>query len=229
MTLGTALDLLLFQLAVQAEEERGRAAAEAQVAENAGMVFALLAPCAIGFWAVLPALQALVVPDAYRGPFASYSVALMPGLFCLTMMFYALNPVFQIRRRTLPVIAAALVGLAVNGVGLLALPDRLGGIGVALAQSAGLAAAGLWLGWRALTGPERVQLPWGSIGAAALACAAMGLTLAPFRHLPPATALAVLVPAGMALYGALVWIFDIAGLRRQVGARLRPGRAVAAE
>ena len=229
MTLGTALDLLLFQLAVQAEEQRGRAAAEAQVAENAGMVFALLAPCAVGFWAVLPALQALVVPDAYRGPFESYSVALMPGLFCLTMMFYALNPVFQIRRRTLPVIASALIGLAVNGVGLLILPERLGGIGVAVAQSTGLATAGLWLGWRVLTGPERIHLPWGSLGTAALACAAMGLALAPFRHLPPATALAVLVPAGMVLYGALVWIFDIAGLRRQIGGRLRPGRAVPAE
>ncbi|MCJ2126698.1 lipopolysaccharide biosynthesis protein [Methylobacterium sp. J-077] len=229
MTLGTALDLLLFQFAVQAEEQHGRAAAEAQVAENAGTVFALLAPCAVGFWAVLPALQGLVVPDAYRGPFESYSVALMPGLFCLSMMFYALNPVFQIRRRTLPVIAAALVGLAVNGAGLLLLPELMGGMGVALAQTMGLAAAALWLGWRALTGPERILLPWGQIGAAALACGAMGLALAPFRHLPPAAALAVLVPAGAALYGALVWIFDIAGLRRQVAGRLRPGRTIAAE
>ncbi|MHC2103658.1 MULTISPECIES: polysaccharide biosynthesis C-terminal domain-containing protein [unclassified Methylobacterium] len=229
MTLGTALDLLLFQFAVQAEEQHGRAAAEAQVAENAGTVFALLAPCAVGFWAVLPALQGLVVPDAYRGPFESYSVALMPGLFCLAMMFYALNPVFQIRRRTFPVIAAALVGLAVNGAGLLLLPDRMGGMGVALAQTLGLAAAALWLGWRALTGPERIVLPWGQIGAATLACGAMGLALAPFRHLPPAAALAVLVPAGAVLYGALVWIFDIAGLRRQVASRLRPDRTIAAE
>lgn len=229
MTLGTALDLLLFQIAVQAEEQHGRAAAKRQVAENAGLVFALLAPCAVGFWAVLPALQALVIPDAYRGPFERYSLVLMPGLFCMAMMFYALNPVFQIRRRTLPVIAAAIVGLAVNGVGLLVLPDRMGGIGVALAQTLGLAGAGLWLGWRALTGAERLVLPWGEIATAALACAAMGLTLAPFRHLEPATALTVCVPAGMALYGALVWIFDIAGLRGHVEARLRTGRAVAAE
>ncbi|KST60169.1 teichoic acid transporter [Methylobacterium sp. GXS13] len=229
MTLGTALDLLLFQFAVQAEEQHGRAAAEAQVAENAGTVFALLAPCAVGFWAVLPALQGLVVPEAYRGPFERYSVALMPGLFCLAMMFYALNPVFQIRRRTFPVIAAALVGLAVNGAGLLLLPELMGGMGVALAQTLGLAAAALWLGWRALTGPERILLPWGQIGAATLACGTMGLALAPFRHLPPAAALAVLVPAGAALYGALVWIFDIAGLRRHVAGRLRPKRTIAAE
>ncbi len=77
--------------------------------------------------------------------------------------------------------------------------------------------------------PGRIALPWGEIGVAALACAAMGLALAPFRQLPPATALAVLVPSGMVLYGALVWIFDIAGLRRQVLARLRPARTVPAE
>lgn len=228
-TLGTALDLLLFQIAVHAEEHRGRAAAEAQVAQNAAIVFALLAPCAVGFWAVLPALQALVVPEAYRGPFETYSLALMPGLFCLAMMFYAVNPAFQIRRRTMPVIAAALVGLGLNGIGLLTLPPVFGGLGVALAQTLGLAGACLWLGWRALTGPERLVLPWGQIGTAALACAAMGLALAPFRTLPPALALAVLVPAGMGLYGALVWVFDIANLRGQVMARLRPARTVAAE
>ena len=227
VTLGTALDLLLFQIAVRAEEQYGRAAAERQVAQNAGTVFALLAPCAVGFWAVLPALQALVVPDAYRGPFAAYALALLPGLFCLSLMFFALNPVFQIRRRTSPVIAAAVVGLCVNGIGLLALRPLLGGIGVALAQTLGLTSAGLWLGWRALTGPERIALPWAEIGTAALACAAMGLALAPFRGLPPATALTVCVPAGMAVYGTLVWIFDIAGLRRQVEAHLRPARVPA--
>lgn len=228
-TLGTALDLLLFQIAVHAEEHHGRAAAEAQVALNAATVFALLAPCAVGFWAVLPALQALVVPEAYRGPFEAYSIALMPGLFCLAMMFYAVNPAYQIRRRTLPVIAAAFVGLALNGIGLLVLPPMFGGIGVALAQTLGLAGACLWLGWRALTGADRLMLPWGQVGTAALACAVMGLALAPFRHFPPAMALAMMVPAGAALYGALVWIFDIAGLRGQVMGRLRPARTMAAE
>ncbi|MCJ2027597.1 MULTISPECIES: lipopolysaccharide biosynthesis protein [unclassified Methylobacterium] len=228
-TLGMALDLLLFQIAVHAEEHHGRAAAEAQVARNAAMVFAILAPCAVGFWAVLPALQALVVPEAYRGPFETYSLALLPGLFAFSMMLYAVSPGVQIRRRTLPVIVAAVMGLVLNGIGLLVLPGAFGGLGVALAQSLGLTGAGLWLGWRVLTGPDRLTFPWGQIGGAALACLAMGLALAPFRHLPPAMALAVLVPAGMALYGALVWAFDIAGLRGQVLARLRPSRAVAAE
>ena len=124
---------------------------------------------------------------------------------------------------------AALVALGLNGIGLLVLPRSFGGLGVALAQTLGLTGACLWLGWRVLTGPERLTFPWRQIGAAAAACAVMGLALAPFRALPPATALAVLVPMGMGLYGTLVWAFDIAGLRSQIMARLRPARAVAAE
>ena len=170
-------------------------------------------------WAVLPALQAIVVPEAYRGPFAVYAALLIPGLFCLSMMFFALNPIFQIRRRTLPVIAAAGVGLAVDVLGLLVLPGLFGTAGIALAQSFGLTAAFLWLAARALTGRDRLHLPWREIGTAAAACLAMGLALAPFRHLEPRLALATCLPLGIGLYGALVWIFDIAGLRGHVLAR----------
>lgn len=228
-TLGTALDLLLFQLAVRAEEHHGREEAEAQVGRNAATVFALLAPCGIGFWAVLPALQALVVPEAYRGPFALYAGLMIPGLFCLAIMNYALNPIFQIRRRTMPVIAAALFGLVGNGLGLLVLPELFGPAGIALAQTLGMACAFGWLAFRALTGADRLRLPWRDLGLAAAASLAMGLALSPFRALPPATALALCVPLGMVLYGACVWAFDIAGLRRQIEERFRAPRPAAAE
>lgn len=227
--LGTALDLLLFQLAVRAEEQHGRAAAERQVADNAATVFALLLPCAVGFWAVLPALQALVVPEAYRGPFALYAALLIPGLFCLALMFFAINPIFQIRRRTLPVIAAAAIGLAGNGIGLLVLPPILGSAGVALAQTLGLVAAFAWLAVRALAGRDRLRLPWREIASASVACGAMAVALVPLRHLDPPTALALCVPVGAGLYAALVWIFDIAGLRRRMETLFRPAHPVAAE
>lgn len=227
-TLGTALDLLLFQLAVRAEEKHGRSEAEAQIGRNAAVVVALMLPSAVGFWAVLPALQALVVPEAYRGPFALYAGLLIPGLFCLALTNFALNPVFQIRQRTVPVIAAALVGLAVNGIGLLLLPPLLGPAGIALAQTLGFAGATILLGVRALTGPERIRLPWGEIAAACVASAAMLLALMPLRMLAPATALALCIPVGIAVYAGLVFVFDIAGLRRLVAghfARTAPGAA----
>ncbi|KQP96230.1 lipopolysaccharide biosynthesis protein [Methylobacterium sp. Leaf117] len=219
-TLGTALDLLLFQLAVRVEEQEGRAAAERQVGLNVGVVVTLLLPCAVGFWAVLPALETLVVPEAYRGPFSAYAGVMVPGFFCLAMMNFALNPIFQIRRRTRPVIAAACVGLGLNAAGLSFLPPLLGPEGVAVAQTLGLAAATLLLGIRALTGPDRLRLPWWEILAAGVASMAMALCLLPLRHIEPTRALALGVPLGIAVYGALVWFFDIAGLRGHAMARL---------
>ncbi|WP_289015188.1 polysaccharide biosynthesis C-terminal domain-containing protein, partial [uncultured Methylobacterium sp.] len=150
-------------------------------------------------------------------------------VFCLSMMFFAINPIFQIRRRTLPVIAAAGVGLAVNAAGLLVLPPLLGGAGIALAQTLGLVAAFLWLAARALTGPDRLHLPWREIAASAAACLVMGLALAPFRYLAPGLALATCLPLGIGLYGILVWVFDIAGLRGHVLARFRPSCPAPAE
>ncbi|KQT77890.1 lipopolysaccharide biosynthesis protein [Methylobacterium sp. Leaf466] len=220
-TLGTALDLLLFQLAVQAEEHHGRAAAEAQIGRNAAIVVALMLPCAAGFWVVLPALQNLVVPEAFRGPFVTYAAILIPGLFCLALTNFALNPVFQIRRRTLPVIGAALLGLAVNGIGLLVLPRLVGPAGVAMAQSLGMAAAMLVLAVRALTGRDRIALPWRDILAASGASLAMLVCLLPLRPLPAWQALGLSVPAGILLYAGLVWAFDIAGLRTIAVERLR--------
>ncbi|KQO88300.1 lipopolysaccharide biosynthesis protein [Methylorubrum extorquens] len=226
-TLGAALDLLLFQIAVQAEEHHGREAAETQVARNIAIVVALLLPCAAGYWAVTPALQALIVPEEFRGPFADYTDLLIPGLFCLSIMNFALNPIFQIRRRTSPVVAAALIGLAVNAVGLVLLPRMMGPQGVAVAQTLGLVAAVAVLGLRALTGIERLRLPGRDLALTAAACLAMVLAVLPFRGLEPALALPACIAAGMLVYGAFVWFLDIAGLRSAVRQRF-PKRLPAA-
>ncbi|GAA0251628.1 hypothetical protein LNAOJCKE_3847 [Methylorubrum aminovorans] len=218
-TLGAALDLLLFQIAVQAEEHHGREAAETQVSRNIAIVVALLLPCAAGYWAVTPALQALIVPEEFRGPFADYTDLLIPGLFCLSIINFALNPIFQIRRRTSPVVAAALVGLAVNGVGLLLLPRWIGPQGVAVAQTLGLVAAVVVLGLRALTGNERLPLPGRDLALTVGACLAMVLAVLPFRSLEPTLALPTCIGAGVLVYGALVWFLDIAGLRTVVRER----------
>lgn len=218
-TLGAALDLLLFQIAVQAEEHHGREAAEAQVSRNIAVVVALLLPCAAGYWAVTPALQALIVPEAFRGPFADYTDLLIPGLFCLSMMNFALNPIFQIRRRTGPVVAAALLGLAVNGLGLLLLPRLMGPMGVAVAQTLGLVAAVVLLGARALSGRNRLRLPGRDLALTAGACLAMLLAVLPFRGLEPLLALPACIAAGVVVYGTFVWFLDIAGLRSTVRER----------
>ncbi|MGY2053028.1 lipopolysaccharide biosynthesis protein [Methylobacterium sp. JK268] len=226
-TLGAALDLLLFQLAVQAEEHHGVEAGEAQVARNAAVVVALLLPCAAGFWLVAPAIEAIVVPEAFRGHFAGYTVILLPGLFAAALMNFALNPIFQIRRRTRPVIAAALTGAGVNGLAGFALAPAFGGPGIAAAQSLGLIAACLFLAWRGLAGERRLTLPLRDIGASLAAAGLMVAAVLPLRALSPWVSLGASVATGALVYGAAVWLFDIAGLRTAVAPRLR--RAVPAE
>ena len=228
-TLGAALDVLLFQIAVRAEEEGGRAAGEEQVARNFAVVAALILPSAAGFWAVLPAVEAIAVPEAFRGHFAAYLLPMLPGLVAFSAMNYALNPVFQIRRKTMPVITAALFGAAVNAVALLALSGPLGAYGVAVAQTLGFLAAFGFLAVRALTGPARLALPWRDLAATAAATLLMVAAVWPLRGLAPWLALTACVALGAGLYGGLVWLFDIAGLRSAVLAHLRPRMPAAAE
>ncbi|TXN19142.1 hypothetical protein FV225_28885 [Methylobacterium sp. WL93] len=100
---------------------------------------------------------------------------------------------------------------------------------MALAQTLALGAAFAWLAVRALTGRDRLVLPWSEILSASAACGAMALALAPLRHLDPPLALGLAVPLGAGLYAAVVWIFDIAGLRSQVAGRVRSAHPLAAE
>ncbi|GJD99116.1 oligosaccharide flippase family protein [Methylobacterium isbiliense] len=221
MTLGTALDVMLFQLAVRAEEAEGRAAGEAQVARNLALVAAILLPTAAGFWTVSPALEAVAIPPAYRGHFTAYLAPLLPGFLATALLLFGLNPVFQIRRRTRPVIVAALIGLAANALAIAGLTGPFGAFGIAAAQSLGAVAALAYLGWRALRGPERLRLPLADLVGAVLATGLMTAALLPLRGLPPWLSLAASVPLGAALYAGLAWRFDIAGLRGVV-AGLRP-------
>jgi O-antigen/teichoic acid export membrane protein len=213
-TIGSALDIFLFQIAVRTEEASGRARAEEQITANLAVVVAVLLPCAAGFWAILPSVEALVVPAAYRGHFAAYAGLLIPALLAISIVQYALNPILQLRRRTAPAIAAATCGLAVNGAALVFLPEWLGPHRAALGQVIGSLAALAVLGGIVLTGRDRLPLPWRDLGLATIATGAMTLAITPLRSLEsPVLALGAIVLAGAAVYGGLAWLGDIAGLR----------------
>lgn len=227
-TLGTAMDMVLFQIAVRTDETHGPDAARTQVARNLTLVAAVLLPVAAGFWLVLPSFEALVVPQAFRGHFASYMALLIPALLALSLVQYALNPVFQLRKATAPVTAAALAALVVNAGLLPVLTARLGPLGVAAAQAGGFIVAVAVL---TLLAARATALPWREIALAGLATAVMTAALWPLRALPPGIAqLTVTAGAGAALYGALALAFDLAGARSLVaGLRSRGLRSAPAE
>lgn len=109
MTLGTALDVYLFQIAVREAAEKGRERARLRLAFNAEIVLLVLAVALVGTWVLLPSLEMLMIAPAFRQAFAQWFVALAPGLLLYGLVQYALHPFSQIEARTTPV---AIAGLA---------------------------------------------------------------------------------------------------------------------
>lgn len=222
MAFGSALDVLLFQIAVAAHEEHGEDRAKEQVARNMGVVFAFLLPACVGLWLVMPSVEALIVPTQFRGPFGHYLGLLLPGLFAMGLISFGVNPVFQIEKRTAPTIVAALAAVSVSLLLLLALPWGRDASNLAIAQAGGYLAALAVTIYFAL----RAQPVWPSfwdLFAAAVATGAMYVALAPMRAMTPGLfTLLLQILCGGAIYGLLVVIFDIAGLRTFALAWLRP-------
>ena len=220
--IGSTLDVILFQIAVAAQERYGAAEARAQIARNMTIVIAIILPACTGIWLVLPSVQQLIVPAQYRGPFGDLLTLMMVGLFAFALILYGLNPIFQIAKRTTPLIAAAVAGCATDATLVAALPRGTDASSLALAQSGAFVAALATLSLiAALSKPQWPR--WRDIALAVLATAAMAAALWPLRGREPGFVTLVLqVGLGVLVYGALVLNFDIAGLRTMLAERLRP-------
>ncbi|MFO1148731.1 MAG: lipopolysaccharide biosynthesis protein [Alsobacter sp.] len=229
--IGSSLDYILFQFAVRDEDRHGSEAADRRLGKNLVIVLAALLPALVGFWMVMPALAAVMVPAAFREGFLFYGQRLLPAVIALAFVVSALNAVFQIRRRTMPIIAVAALALLVNGGLVVALPALIGQAAYPLAQSGAMLAvlaATLALTWPVL----RRVVPLRDPLLIALATGLMALALWPLRQagLAPAVALASMLVVGAAAYAAVIAATNVGGWRDLVrdrakdrgGSRLAP-------
>lgn len=220
-TIGSGLDIVLFQLAVRAESTEGKAAAHAQLARNIVVLLAVIAPACLGIWLALPSFEAVFVGASYRGAFSESMTLLLPGLFAYALIQYAINPLFQIAQKTQPVVLSALVSLGVTAGVLFLTPGSDGAHG-AIATSAGFIAGlvvMLVLAWRVTP----IAVPWIEIGKVLIAALAMVAAVLPLRgRAPGVVELIEIAVAGGAVYGALAFALNIGALRQQVMGRLRP-------
>jgi O-antigen/teichoic acid export membrane protein len=220
--IGSALDVLLFQIAVRRQETEGADEAQAQVAHNIAVVLAVLAPACLGIWLTLPSIEALIVPVAYHGPFRQFLALMLPGLFAMTFALFAVNPIFQIANRTGPVILAALIGCGADAALIAFLPHGEDAAFYATAQSGAFVVALLCL----LAFSRKLTARWpraGDIGIIALAAGAMLAVLLPLRGLTPGVlTLALQIAVGAGVYLAIVLVFDAAQLRSRTLASIIP-------
>jgi len=138
---GSAFDILLFQLAVRSHNEEGLEAARMKLGQNLGIVIGGIVPLAVGLILVLPSIEATFVPVSFQGAFSGYVAALTPGLAALSIILYGLNPAFQIRNRTYPIIIACVVAIAMNIALVGLLPAGASGVAYAHRQMISLFAA----------------------------------------------------------------------------------------
>jgi len=219
-------ETLLFQYALARERREGRAAAQRQIGVNSTMVLALLAPLTAGYMAMAPTFEALIAPAAYRGDFATLSLALAPGFLAFCALYSMLNPVFQLAGRTWPLTIAAGCALA-SDLAMINLPAFRASVeGLALAHSLSLC-----VGFSVAAIPAlraRAVRPAGrDLCVVAAATLAMALAIRPLNGLAsPLAAAALALLIGGAIIGAAILAFDVAGLRAMLlQARAAPANA----
>ena len=217
-------EILLFQVALRRDREEGRAAAEAQLALNATLSLAVFLPVAAGYFALGNVFDRLIVPVSYRDDFVRLTLQLAPGLVCYGALVIAVNPVFQLKQKTWPVTAAALLALGVDAA-VLALGGAGGGVdGLARAYSLSLIAAAI-VGVCAAFRNKAVRPRLRDLAILVGALAAMIAAVRQFNAMAsPALAAACGVALGGTIYAATLVVFNFAGARGFLAARLRARR-----
>ena len=217
--IGSAVDILLLQLAIRADHEQGREAARAQLATNIVVVTAVLAPVCSGLWLVLPSFEVLFVPAAFQGNFARIFEALLPGLFAFSVLSYCVFQTFFIAEKTWPVTLASLIATLVS-IGAVVLSGTADPVRLAQFQSVGFIAS-LLLGIVLSRFVFPVVPRFKDMAAIAVATGLVVLAVYPLRSLTPGLATMVLQAlAGIGVFGAAMVAADVAGVRRWLMARL---------
>jgi O-antigen/teichoic acid export membrane protein len=225
LALGSALDVLLFQIAVAKHENHGDDEGRWQVGRNMAVVLAFLLPACVGVYLVMPSVELLLVPGQYRGPFGHYLTLQLPGLFSMGMILFAVNPVFQIAKKTAPMIFAALIAAAVGLALVVVLPWGADASNLARAQCGTYIAALIaTLVFAAREKP--IWPPPSDVIASIVATLGMVLAVHPLQAMSPGfLALIAQVVVGAAAYGALTLLFNTAGLRGEAFAWIARRRA----
>jgi O-antigen/teichoic acid export membrane protein len=220
--LGSALDVLLFQIAVAAHERQGAEKGKEQIARNMTIVAAFLMPACAGIWLTMPSIEELIVPAQFRGPFGHYLDLLLPGLFAMGLIQFAVNPVFQIEKKTAPLTIAASVAVVSGLAFAFLIPRGADASSLALAQCGAYVAALAALALFAARASPRWPRPRDMLGALA-ATGAMILALRPLSGLTPGILTLLLqVGLGGSVYCAAILALDIAGLRGFAFSRAGP-------
>ena len=215
-TLGATLEIVLLREVLKLDESKGRDAALKRIAANLPIVLMVSLPVAVGFWAVLPAFDRLIVPPSFQGQFARYMALLLPGFAALPIFLSALYPVFLIGNRTALATLAAIAGLSVNLALVLALAGRQPPTVYAIAQSAAFLTVLAITAYAALRSLPRSPDWRACLWILAALAVMVALTVPLQGRFPAAIELMLQVVLGALSYAAVILASDAARLRTKL-------------
>ncbi len=229
-TIGTALDLVLFQRAVRDQREGGDGAGSRQLTANLELVVSVIVPMAIGLFLVIPGVESLLVASEFRGVFSAFVIGLLPGIALYAVVQYGLHPFFQLQRQTgVLVVAGFSAGLAaMTGFLVFAGAPAFTGVGRGLPVAIGLTLvvsmgiAVLVLVFRA--GRAAIPAP-GFLARLGLATLGLIAVVSGLKAIGGGLAFDIAaIVLGALAYGGGAWGLDLGGIRALARARWRSDR-----
>lgn len=206
------VNLAAYPLAVRALEQKGTAAAQEQLCQNATMLIAVGLPVTFGFALLSPNIAAAFLGPEFRG----YAADLMPwvifGALLAGIKSYYFDLSFQLGRRTIMqvwvTLAAAVLNVALNFWWI----PLFGIMGAAYSTVAAFALS-LVMSWSLGRRVFPLLFPTGDFFKIALATAVMISVLAPFRDLYGNWILAGQLFMGSLVFGAMAFFLNVGGIR----------------
>ena len=211
--MGSSMDILLFQKAVQREIDEGLDASQAQISHNLLVIIMLTLPACLGYMFVLPVFADIFVPDIFKTSFVEYGTVLAPSLFLLCLIQYGFTPIFQIKHKTGIVSFAAFIGLIVNICGVtLIIFSNGSSLSIAYVQTFSMICVAIISGYSAYKEADT----WPRIRDVLLcifSCIIMAFALWPLRSIGwnSYILLPFMIIIGVAVYGALVVMLNVGG------------------
>ncbi len=198
--------------AVAALERGGQAELRGMALAQSRLIVLVALPAAVGLALVANPLADLMVGEALRSGAARVTPWIAAGALFSGLTTYYFHTAFTLGRRTKRLLVAMAIPAGVNLVLALVLIPRFGLDGALWATTASYAlglVASVSLGRAALPLP----IPWGTLGKAGLACAAMAAALLALPSPGGLAELALKAAVGAGVYAAVALILDVAGVR----------------
>ncbi|MBV9567436.1 MAG: oligosaccharide flippase family protein [Hyphomicrobiales bacterium] len=205
-------DAVLFPRLVANLHQQGTERTREEIARNLAVMLLVLAPAALGFALVAEPLAHLLLAEHFRDVFVRYAPIAVAAGFAYTAQAFVLRPVFQVELRTgdisLAAIAAVLVDLAV----LMTLPTD-GLLAASIAHLSGMG-IGLVLVLRRAVVSRLIDWPLRDLAKIAAGCLLLLAATMPLRfEAHEFLTLVARAVVGFLVYGAAIWLFNVAGVR----------------